>query len=132
MMINLPSSKCNLTLLTLFLLVNSVFAVENMTFPEAYKIAETTESNMSDDSKDTLTKSQGEFLVKSVISCINDTGEKPKSFSLVVKFNAQGNVTETWKTKSSDFLDCFESEAKEKYKYVSGEKEFYSFIKVNL
>lgn len=132
MMINLSSSKCNLILLTSFLFINSVFAVENMTFQEAYEIAESTESNMSGDSKYMLTKSQGEFLVKSVISCINDTGERPKSFSLVVKFNAQGNITKTWKNKSSDFLDCFESEAKEKYKYVSGEKEFYSFIKVNL
>lgn len=129
---NLPFSKFNSTLLTLFLLANPVFANQNVTFSEAYKIAETTESKMSDHTKDNLTKSQGEFLVKSVISCINKTGEKPNSFSLVVKFNAQGNVTETWKNQSSDFLNCFESEAKEKYKYISGEKEFYSLIKVNL
>lgn len=116
----------------IFVMSMGAFSDEGLNYEEAKLLAKEMENRLSKEQRVRLEEAQGQFLVTSVISCMNQTQEKPMPFTVVVKMDQRGKVIKSWSNKRSEFLTCFEAETKKKYRFQSGEDLFYSFIKVNL
>ncbi len=95
-------------------------------FNASLKLAHSYEESINSTQSHKLLEAQGNLVNYAFPHCMNITKQIPINFSVVVKLNAQGKVTESWLNVNKPFSECFRKTMVTHFKYIPNSDIFYT------
>ena len=115
----------------MFAIVMSAFlqaSSGHMPIEQAEALARRDEASLSGDFAGALSDRQGKVLGRALVNCGVEEAHQASGLRVVMRLDAQGQVTKTWLNKSTVLGQCFEKELQSATFPTDGRPEFYTFI----
>ena len=100
----------------------------DMPIEQAEAFARRDEATLSGDFADAFFDRQGKAMGRALVNCGAAGAHEASGLKVVMKLDAQGQVTKTWLNKSTVLGQCFERELQSATFPMDGRSEFYTFI----
>lgn len=101
-----------------------------LSFEQAKILADRDEESLTKEERSQLISSQGEAAKSAFESCVSRPPERVlPSFSIVMKLNAKGQVSRSWREGSSEFSACVERHFRKSTFFAAPKAPFFtSFV----
>jgi len=112
------------------LLVLALFPVasiaEDLSFSEAKARSDRIEAELSSGEMSQLLEAQGRLAGSAFPHCISSTGSLPTDFTVVVRIDGDGRISDSWLDKDSVFGSCFRAQMAQDFQFVPSETPFFT------